>query len=63
MEIRDRFTCTKCLGLFPDGLSRQKPVGLALPEMCPTLFRKIPGGFLELNETQTNLESMEHKNK
>jgi len=44
-------------GLFPDGLSRQKPARLALPEMRPTLFGKIPGGGFELNETQTNLES------
>jgi len=44
-------------GLFPDGLSRQKPARLALPEMRPTLFGKIPGGVFELNETQTNLES------
>jgi len=43
-------------GLFPDGFSRQKPARLALLETRPTLFRKIPGGILEKNETQTNLE-------
>jgi len=43
-------------GLFPDGFSRQKPARLALPETRPTLFRKIPGGIFEQNETQTNLE-------
>jgi hypothetical protein len=42
-------------GLFPDGLSHQKPVRLALPETRPTLFGKIPGGGVEQNETQTNL--------
>jgi hypothetical protein len=41
----------------PDGLSRHEPAYLALPETRPTLFGNIPGGILELNETQTNLES------
>ena len=41
MEIKDRFTCTQCWGLFTNGISRQKPARLALPETRPTLFRKI----------------------
>jgi len=44
-------------GIFSDGLSRQTPARLALPETRPTLFGKIPGGVFELTETQTNLES------
>jgi len=43
--------------LFPDRLSRHEPARLALPETRPTLFGNIPGGILELNETQTNLAS------
>jgi len=50
-------------GLFPDGLSLQMPECLAMLETCPTMFGKIPGGGVELNETQTNPESWEHKNK
>ena len=42
--------------LFSNGFSRQKPARLALPETRPILFRKIPGGIFEQNETQTNLE-------
>jgi len=41
METKDRFTCTQCWGLFTNGISRQKPARLALPETRPTLFRKI----------------------
>jgi len=43
-------------GLFSDGLKRQKPTHLALPQTHPTLFEKIQRGGFELNETQTNPE-------
>jgi len=40
--------------LFSDGSYRQKSARLALSEMRPTLFGKIPGFIFELNETQKN---------
>jgi len=40
-----------------------KPVHLALPETRPTLLENLSGGGFELNESQTNPESQEHKNK
>jgi len=43
-------------GLFPDGLSSQKPARLALPETRPSLLGKSGGGGFEPNESQTNLE-------
>jgi len=51
-------------GFFTDGSRASKgaagnspdPV-LALPEMRPTLFKKIAGGGFQINETQPNPES------
>ena len=54
MEIKDRLACTQCSGAFFGWVVPSKTARLALPEMRPTLFEKIPGGIFELNETQTN---------
>jgi len=48
MEIKDRFTCTQCLGAFSDAFSRHI--------YHQSLFGKIPGKIFEPNETQTNPE-------
>jgi len=57
MEIKDRLICTQCSGAFSRWIVESKPARLVLPETRPTIFGKIPWGGVELNETQTNLES------
>jgi len=47
--------------LYSDGLARQNPARLALPETRPNLFEKIPRRIFELNEAQTNPEARNTK--
>jgi len=54
MEIKDRFT--QCLGFFFRWVA-SKALALGAAGNAPTLFGRIPGGILELNETRTNPES------
>jgi len=57
MEIKDRLTCTQCLGAFSRCVVASKARALSAAGNAPDPFGKIPGGIFELNETQTNPES------
>jgi len=56
MEIKDRITCTLCLGGFSRWVVASKARALGAAGNA-SLSGKIPEGGVELNETQTNHES------
>jgi len=44
MEIKDRFTCTQCLGAFSRWIVASKACGLGAAGNEPDPFCKNPGG-------------------
>jgi len=62
MEVKDRLNYTHFFRWIVASKARTLGAAGNAPDSV-TKFEKIPGGIFELNETQTNHESLEHKNK